>query len=63
MSDTSSDVTERLKDQMQEANEVWNEALKSGDKEAAAYALGKKYAFITAIEEVNGWASDTGAKQ
>lgn len=54
MSETrDTDVIERLESHLERVDTQWQEAVKEGDEKGAAYALGKKSAFITAIEEVN----------
>lgn len=53
-----SDVTERLESHLKRVGQEWQEAVEEGDEKGAAYALGKKSAFITAIEEANDWTQE-----
>lgn len=55
--------TERLKQHLEGAIDEWRDAVESGDEKGAAYALGKKSAFITAIEDCNGWEGPAGTDQ
>ena len=63
MSDQCIDDTERLESYLERVGQEWQKAVEEGDEKGAAYALGKKSAFITAIEETNDCIQEADSEQ